>query len=267
MGYNRESRVLITGAAMGLGKGMAEKLVGKVAQLILWDINWEGLVTLQEDLGGEAKGVFVQKVDISKEKEIIEAAEEVIQKQGGIDLLINNAGIVVGKPFYQHSTEEIQKTISVNTLALMYISLQFLPGMLERQSGHICNIASSAGLATLPGMVPYVSSKFGAFGFSDALRIELKTMKSKVKVTTVTPYYVNTGMFDGVKAMLKLLNPDKVVNKILLGIQKNKSIVSMPVSYHFIRICQGLLPSFIYEWIMGSVLGIYKSMDSFTGRK
>jgi all-trans-retinol dehydrogenase (NAD+) len=267
MSYNKESRVLITGAAMGLGKGMAENLAGKVGKLILWDLDIKGLGILQQALGGESSGVFVQKVDLSEEGEILVAAKEVLKLHGGIDLLINNAGIVVGKPFVDHTVQDIQKTLSVNTLALLYTTRLFLPGMLERKNGHICNIVSSAGLATLPGMAAYVSSKFGAFGFSDALRIELKTMKAPVKVTTVTPYYINTGMFQGVKALLPLLSPEKVVRKILKGIEKEKKIVSMPVSYHFIRICQGLLPSAVYEWIMGSVLGIYNSMDSFKGRK
>jgi all-trans-retinol dehydrogenase (NAD+) len=101
----------------------------------------------------------------------------------------------------------------------------------------------------------------------DSLRIEMKLLKKNISVTTVTPYYINTGMFEGIKSVIPILKPESVARKIIHGIEHNRIFVSMPWSVHFIRLSQGLLPVRIFDWFAGSVLGIYKTMDHFKGHK
>jgi short-subunit dehydrogenase len=166
----------------------------------------------------------------------------------------------------------MDRTIKVNTLAPMYVARQVLPDMIRRNSGHICNIASAGGMLANPKMSVYAASKWAAIGWSDSVRIELQDMKSQVRITTIAPYYITTGMFDGVKSkVFPLLNPQKVSERIIGAIEHNKKMLMLmkwiPQPHHFIRLLQGLLPMRVFDWLLGEVLGIYHTMDNFTGRK
>jgi short-subunit dehydrogenase len=262
-----KTKVLITGVASGIGKIMARMALEKGAELIIWDINQVGIDTTIDEFTHLGK-ITGYKVDVSSENEIINTAQLVKQNHGNIDILINNAGMVVGKYFHEHSTQEINKTMAINANALMLITLQFLPDMIQNGGGHICNIASSAGFISNPKMSVYVASKWAAIGWSDSLRIEMQYLNTNVKVTTVTPYYINTGMFDGVKSqIIPILKPEYAAKKILKGIEKDKIYVSMPLGMHFIRLTQGILPVRAFDFVAGKILGIYHTMDHFTGRK
>ncbi len=259
--------VLITGGASGIGKLMGQIALQKGAELIIWDINQEKIDETMKTFAKIGK-VTGYQVDVSKLDQITDTAALVKQNHGPIDLLINNAGIVVGKLFQDHTPEEITRTMYINANALMYIALQFLPAMITRKSGHICNIASSAGLISNPRMSVYAASKWAAIGWSDSLRIEMQQQKTKVGITTVTPYYINTGMFDGVRSsIIPILKPDKAARKIIRGIEGNKFFVKMPLIIHFVRLCQGLMPIWLFDLLVGKVLGIYKTMEHFEGRK
>jgi all-trans-retinol dehydrogenase (NAD+) len=199
---------------------------------------------------------------------VIRTAAAVTAAQGGIDILINNAGVVTGKYFSDHTHDEIDRTMAINAAAPMHLTLVFLQNMIARNSGHICTIASSAGLISNPRMSVYAASKWAATGWSDSLRIEMQRLKLNIGVTTVTPYYINTGMFEGVRSWLvPILKPEAVARKIIRGIEHNRIFVSMPWSMRFVRFSQGLLPIRVFDWLVGDVMGIYKTMDHFTGRK
>jgi all-trans-retinol dehydrogenase (NAD+) len=119
-----------------------------------------------------------------------------------------------------------------------------------------------------PKMSVYAASKWGVIGWSDSVRIELQEMKSKVRVTTIAPYYINTGMFDGVKSrIIPILKPEYVAKRIIKAIERNTSFRGIPFGFHFIRFWQFLLPTRIFDWVFGEVFGIYHAMDAFTGRK
>ena len=117
-------------------------------------------------------------------------------------------------------------------------------------------------------MSVYVASKWAAVGWSDSVRIEMQQLKTNVGITTVTPYYITTGMFDGVRSsLIPILNPEKAARKIIQGIERNQLFVKMPLIIHFVRLCQGLMPIPIFDFVVGRVLGIYKTMEHFEGRK
>lgn len=257
--------VLITGGASGIGKIMGQKVLQKGGKLIIWDINKHSLQqTLKEfESLGE---VYGYTLDITNTNWVREIAEQVELEIGGVDILINNAGIVFGGYFHENSTENIEKVMKVNAIAPMQLALIFLPGMIKRKQGHICNITSSAGLVSNPKLAVYAGSKWAATGWSDSLRLEMKQLKTGVGVTTVTPYYINTGMFDGVKSNIPILNQDKVAKSIIKAIERNKIYLSMPWSMRFVRFFQGLFPIWFYDWFVGKVIGVYKTMDEFKGR-
>jgi len=259
--------VLITGGASGIGKIMARLMLKREAIVIIWDINGEKIVETIMELSNKGQ-VFGFKVDVSDIKQIREAFKIVKKEVGVIDVLINNAGIVIGKYFHEHSTVDILKTMEVNAIAPMYMANEFLTDMLHQNSGHICNIASSGGLISNPKMSVYAASKWSIIGWSDSLRLEMIQLKKKVNVTTIMPYYINTGMFDGVKSTMPILEPESVAITVVKAIEKNKRIVTIPgYLYRFTRLGQALLSTPVFDWVAGSVLGIYKTMEHFVGRK
>ena len=265
----KESRLLITGGASGIGRIMGRQALQRGAkEVILWDINEQNIASTVEELSalGRVKGY---KVDVSNNECVEQSYARVKEECGDVDILINCAGIVTSnKTFDKQSVQDIERTMRINSIAPMVVALQALPDMISRNRGHICNIASAAGMLSNPKMSVYAASKWAVIGWSDSVRIELKQMRSKVHFTTIAPYYISTGMFDGVKSrFFPILKPEKVARNILRAIEKNKDFKGLPFSFHFIRACQALLPSAWFDKILGDWVGIYSTMDNFTGRK
>lgn len=264
----KNKNVLITGGCSGIGKIMARKALERGAsKLIILDINAEGLQSTKSEFSSFNKEVFIYEINLASLEQIKEVADRVKNDVGDIDILINNAGIVVGKFFHEHTHEQIVKSMSVNTDAPMHVSLEFLPGMIKRGSGAICNIASSAGLISNPKMSVYAASKWGAVGWSDSLRLEMEHLNTGVSVSTIMPFYISTGMFDGVKSrLIPILKPEPTAERIMKAIETGRKLLAMPMPYWLIRVSQGIMPLAIYDWIMQNVLGIYDTMKEFKGR-
>lgn len=263
------SNILITGGASGIGKIMGRMALEKGANcVIIWDINQANIDTTVKEFEalGKVKGYIVNVAD---NKVVTAAYQQVCEDCGNVDILINCAGIITSnKTFDQVTEEEIVRTININTIAPMFVARAMLPDMLKRNKGHICNIASAGGMLGNPKMSVYGASKWGAIGWSESMRIELQSSKSRVRVTTVAPYYISTGMFDGVKSsIIPVLKPEYVSRKILKAIEKNKIFAGIPFGSHFIRFWQAILPTRVFDWFFGEVFGIYHTMDQFTGRK
>lgn len=258
--------ILITGGASGIGKLMAEMaLQKKAASVILWDINEKMLADVATEFNALGK-IYTIAVDLNQKESIDLAFVNTKALNIPIDILINNAGIVVGKLFENHSEQEIFRTMQINSNAPIYLSHLFLPMLSERPEALICNIASSAGLISNPKMSVYVASKWALLGFSDSLYIEMKQQKKKIHVTTVTPFFISTGMFDGVKSIVPIIKPNTAAQKIIRGIEKNKRFVSMPWTIRMIRFLQTIFSPGVFDKVVGEWGGIYHSMDQFKGR-
>ncbi len=269
MSYFTEKTVLITGAASGIGLIMARKCLERGAShLVMWDINEEALLSSAASFTREGYSVSTHVVDVSDPGQIRQTADEVLSEIGKVDVLFNNAGVVVGKAFHEHSYEEIDRTIGVNTLGLMYVTRAFLPGMIRTGSGQIVNIASAAGLTPNPGMTVYAASKWAALGWSDSLRIELERISKDLRVLTVQPSYINTGMFAGVKAprMVPLLDPEAISTKILDAVELNKIHLREPFMVKLTPFLKGIMPARLYDFVAGKAFKVYDSMSTFIGR-
>ena len=273
MSQFKGKKVLITGGASGIGKIMGRLALQKGAEVLLvWDINEANIAVTRDELShyGRVLGV---RVDVSQPEMVKEAYAKVVEQVGHVDILIHSAGIITSnKTFDQCSVEEIERTMKINAIAPMYVTQQVLPAMVARDNGHVCTIASAGGMLANPRMAIYAGSKWAAIGWSESVKIELKEQKSGVKVTTIAPYYITTGMFDDVRSkVFPLLQPEAAAAQIIKAIEQDKGMKVLvpwiPFPYHFIRLLQGLLPERIYDWLMGPVLGIYHTMDHFTGRK
>lgn len=263
----KDKTVLITGGASGIGKIMARLMLQRNAKVIIWDIDQskiEEAISAFSNLGVIAG----YNVDVSNIKQIQETAIKVKQEFGGVDVVVNNAGIVVGEYFHKHATSDIVKTMDINATAPMLITAEFLKDMLDKNSGHICNIASSGGLISNPKMSVYAASKWALIGWSDSLRLEMKQLNKNVNITTVMPFYINTGMFEGVESKIPILEPEATALTIVKAIEKNKKMVTIPgYIYRFTRFGQAVLSINIFDWFAGKVLGIYNTMDHFRGHK
>lgn len=260
--------ILITGGASGIGEMMGDMVLRKEArQLIIWDVDAEAMERVADAFKKLGKVTCFQ-VDLSDLDQIKSACEN-LEKEGiHVDILINNAGIVVGQNFWEHTHEDIERTLSVNTRALMHVALCLLPNMMKRGEGHIVNIASAAGMVGIPKMSVYAASKWAVIGWSESLRLELKHKYPDIVVTTVTPSYIDTGMFEGVKThpIQPILTTQKAAEKILNGVKRNKIFVRMPWSVYFLPMLKGLLPVRWFDWVVGKVLKVYDSMSGFKGR-
>ncbi len=263
----KEKQVLITGGCSGIGKIMARKVLERGGSVVIWDINKQSIDKTVKELSelGSVEG-FV--VDISDKEQVAQAAKATEKSVGKVDILINNAGIVVGKNFAEHSIAEIDRTMQINAMGAMYVAHHFLKGMLMRNSGHICNIASSAGLVGNPNMSVYAASKWAVSGWSESVRLELRKMRSAVKVTTIMPYYINTGMFDGVRSRIPILKPESAAETIVRSIERNRKMRTLPgYLYNFTRFSQGIFSRSGFDFVAGKIFGIYNSMNDFKGRK
>ena len=208
--------VLITGGASGIGKIMGKICLEKgAANLIIWDMNPESLEVAAADLR-QYGSVQTYEVDVTNDELVVKTYQDVLQRFERVGVLINCAGIVRGnQTFNKNTIADVRLTFGVNTIAPMVLSLQALQPMLDANEGHICNIASEAGMISNPKMSVYAASKWAVIGWSDSVRIELQQMKKNVHITTIAPYYINTGMFEGVQSpIFPILDPEKTSKKI-----------------------------------------------------
>ena len=264
------ANVLVTGGANGIGKLMGERcLLEGAANVVLWDINEENLQKTTQEFNKKGyRNVHPYIVDVSSPDDIEKTGTEVLLDIGNIDILFNNAGIVAGKKrFWEHNRNDIEKTMSINANGVMHVARVFLPDMLKQGHGHIINIASVAGIINNINMSVYVASKWACLGWSESLRLELEEEMGDFHVTSVTPSYIDTGMFKGVKAPLlfPLVQPEEAVDKIIDAVKKNKIFVRLPDTVGLVPILKGVLPTRTFDFV-AKVLGVTKSMDSFQGR-
>lgn len=265
----KSNKALITGGASGIGKLMGLQLLQKgLSTLVIWDINETLLQSTALEFKKMGYEVFIYLVDVMNAAQVINTAALVKKEVGKIDILINNAGIVVGKYFIDHTHEDIDKTIGINCNALMHITKEFLGDMMHTKQGHIVNIASAAGMVSNPKLSVYVASKFAVIGWSDSLRLEMEKEKTNVKITTVTPFFISTGMFEGVKSnIVPIVKPQDAVNKIIRGIENDRLYVRMPGIVNWVYFVKGILPARWFDTIVGKWFGMHATMNEFKGRQ
>jgi all-trans-retinol dehydrogenase (NAD+) len=266
-------RVLVTGGAMGMGRLFAERAIDEgAAAVALWDINEPALNATLADLADGPSDVSGYVVDVSDPAEIAATAADVLDDLGHIDVLVNNAGIVRGNAYFWETdpARDTTATIDVNTLAPMYVAHAFLPGMIAAQGEtRMLNLASAAGFTPNPRMAVYAASKWAVIGWSDSVRLELKQAGHEhVKVTTVCPYYVGTGMFEGAKSapLLPILDPHEVVDEAWTAMLAGSPFVVLPKTVMLSEMLKGMVPIGVRDFIADHVIGVYHTMDEFTGR-
>lgn len=299
----RGARVLITGAAHGMGALYARRAAREgAAAIALWDRDTAATEALAAELSSRATdtsgratepsirttdtsshitepdgrpspapSVRAITVDVSRREEIADAAATTRRFLGTPTILINNAGIVRSRTFWEHDPDaDIEQTMRINTLAPMWVTREFLPDMLTatHESHRILTIASAAGLMSNPNMSVYAASKWAAVGWSDSLRLELERAGHRhVAVTTFCPSYVSTGMFAGARGPLgtPIMTPEQAVDAAWTGMLSARPMVLRPWSVKAAMAARGILPTRAWDLIADRLLRVYSSMDHFIG--
>lgn len=265
------SRVLITGAARGMGELYARRAVAGGARAVaLLDIS--DTAPLAAELTRSGVQVRGYRVDLADRADIARVASAVTEDFGGIDIIINNAGIVRGAPFWEHDPErDIEGTLRVNTLAAMWLTRELLPAMIADGDTpkRVLNIASAAGTLANPNMSVYAASKWAMIGWSESLRLELESHGHRhIAVTTFCPSYVSTGMFAGARGPLltPILTPRQATQAAWLGMRRGTPMVLRPWTVKLAMALRGALPTRPWDALARHVFKVYSSMDRFTGR-
>ena len=201
----KNKNCFLTGAASGIGRSFALALAKEGMNLYISDINMERLETVKKEVEELGAKVFTARCDVSKYEDFEKAANDFHSKLGDVDLLINNAGIAIGGSIEELELEDWKEVLDINLWSIIYSIKLFLPGMLEKKSGHIVNVASTAGLMGSSEPLPYVTSKFAVVGLSEALYGQL--YNSSIKISVIVPSYIKTNIFteSKVKFSKKLL--------------------------------------------------------------
>ncbi len=181
--------VWITGASSGIGDALARALACEGALLILSARRAERLEALRGEIS-RPDDTLVLPLDVAEPAAIEHAAEEALAWRGGVDLLINNAGISQRAPVEDTSVETFRRVMEVNFFGAVHLTGLVLPSMLERGQGHVVNISSVAGYVSTPLRSAYAASKHALRAYSDSLRAEVSGRG--VQVTVICPGYIRT---------------------------------------------------------------------------
>jgi NAD(P)-dependent dehydrogenase (short-subunit alcohol dehydrogenase family) len=244
-------QVLITGAAGGIGRACAFLLAEKGASLTLVDIDFSGLEKVAggvESRGAEARWYVV---DVSDAEEVGRLHQKVCSDAGVPDILVNSAGVAETAAIEEAPLEDWRNVLGVNLWGSIHTLHYFLPGMYERGSGHVVNLASFAGLSAVAFEGPYVTSKFAIVGLTKTLRAEASV--HGVGVSVICPGFIDTPMLDNVKSVgfaesdssrLRRFTPgpEKLALKILACIDKNRPLLIYPAYYRTLLWVERLTP-------------------------
>jgi short-subunit dehydrogenase len=218
---------LITGAGGGLGNYIARALAAEGVNLALTDLPGAALDGLAAELQGRGVEVQCAPADLSDADQRQRLAAWATEALGPLDILVNNAGLEFGGSFLRTTEEELEAIVAINLLAVMDLTRIVLPGMLERERGHIVNMASLAGKVPPAYLAAYAATKHGVVGFTHALRAENGGGKP-VGFSAICPGFVSrVGMFGRLEHLvspprfLGTVPPESVGDAVVRAIRKN----------------------------------------------
>ncbi len=229
----------ITGAARGIGRATAEAFVRKGMKVAIGDLDVEEARRAADQLGA---GTIALELNVTDRASVERFLDEVEERLGPIDVLVNNAGIMPLGAFEAEDDATAQRQIDVNVNGVLYGMKAVLPRFRRRGRGHVVNIASTAGKAGFPGGATYCGTKHFVVGVSEAVRAELRD--TSIEVSCVMPGIVNTELATGLQQArgIKSVNPEDVAAEIVDALEVPRFDVYVPRSIGPINKVMGLLP-------------------------
>jgi len=251
---------LVTGAARGIGRATALALAEEGARLILADIDGAALRETQAGVSARSECLLAETVDVANRERMAAFAESVHQAVPCVDILINNAGVYLTGSLLEISLDDWDWALSINLWGIIHTAHFFVPPMVKQGvHGHVVNVSSMYGYWPAPGVIGYLTAKFGVFGFSEALREDLRPYG--IAVATVCRGIVRTdlvrnmrrrnvaGAASGLDHLQKTYDrrnygPEKVARAIVRAILRNRKRVMVSpeahVMYYMERFCPWL---------------------------
>ncbi len=250
MGKLQNKNIIITGASSGIGEKVALKAAERGARPILLARSIDKLEVLCEKINEKTSAdCMFHQVDVSETYQVIEVFKKILDEVGYVDILLNNAGFGVFDAFHEAKLEDVEKMFDVNVIGLMACTKQVLPSMLERNTGHIVNIASQAGKLATAKSSGYAATKHAVLGFTNALRMELSD--ANIHVSAVNPGPIETNFFtvadqtgNYVKNVKKyMLQSDEVAEKIVQLMEHPKRELNLPKWMNMGSVLYNLFPT------------------------
>ncbi len=230
---NIDGRVaVVTGAGSGLGRAISLELAARGCDIALVDINQEALDESANLVRKSGQKTSCHVVDVSNKEQMLALPEAVLSQHKAVHILVNNAGVSVGKPFLEQSVEDLEWITGINYWGVLYGCKFFLPHLIAQDEAHIVNLSSSAGLTGMASQSSYSATKFAVRGFSECLFVELAN--TNVGVTCVHPGAVATNILnasrmdaDQKKKIIKgfemiAMAPEKAASLIANSIEKKR---------------------------------------------
>jgi len=248
--------VVITGAGSGIGKYLAMLLAEQGCNLALNDYDAESLAETEELAVEFGAKVFTKAFDVGNRDANFEFADQAKATLGPADVVINNAGVSLGKMAIEEvSYEDFQWIVNINMWGVIHGSTAFLSQLREQPQANLVNICSSFGMMGVPYQAPYSATKFAVRGFTESIRLEL--MDTKITCCLVFPGGVRTNIVENARHRsaddksqllrvfdkMSVISAEKAAKKIVNGIRKNREKVVLGDAYSFAF--ASLLPSFI----------------------
>jgi short-subunit dehydrogenase len=235
--------VLVTGASSGIGEALALRFAREGARLALTGRDQSRL----EDVGARCQKIGAEAAtypaDLTDEQQVIDLAAAIHARDAAVDVLINNAGVVMGGLCWQVEPAQWRRLHDINVMGVVHGIRAFVPRMIQRGSGgHVVNMSSVSGFVGAPGMSTYSASKFAVTGLSESLRVELH--RHSIGVSTICPGFVKTPIQSKVELVGELdtprgrarvardierttLLPEAVADRTLRAIRRNEALVSV----------------------------------------
>jgi NAD(P)-dependent dehydrogenase (short-subunit alcohol dehydrogenase family) len=249
--------VLITGGSRGLGLALARQMAAEGARLAICGRDPESLGRARDALVKAGAEVLAVPCDVTDPESVREMLEQVHQRCGPIDVLINNAGVIEVGPAVTMSLGDYEEAMATNFWGMLYPTIALLPEMRQRRSGRIVNITSIGGKLGIPHLLPYSASKFAAVGFSQGLHAEVAS--DGIKVVTVCPGLMRTGsprnaIFRGQHrseyAWFSIsdslpglsISAERAARRIVAACRRGDAEVLFPVTARFVSVVNAIAP-------------------------
>jgi short-subunit dehydrogenase len=258
----RGAAAAITGAASGIGRALALALAARDCDLALADRDDAGLATLAAEIArSHPQKVTVRRVDVGEPRQIQDFAQAAIADHPGLNIVVNNAGVALMGQFDEIDQAQMDWLMNINFWGVVHGTRAFLPHLAGQREAHIVNLSSIFGIIAPPGQTAYAAAKFAVRGFSEALRHELQTAASPVRLSVVHPGGVATniarnsrtgsGMTDNERRAQSIERFDAVAKttpkdaalRIIKGIEKNQPRILIGNDARFMDLLQRFRPA------------------------
>jgi short-subunit dehydrogenase len=247
-------KALVTGAASGIGRGIALELARHGADVYLWDVNEQGLASVVAELRLLNVQVESATVDLTQPDQITTAVQAVLGRWSSIDILVNNAGVAYYGPTHKMTATQWDWLLQINLLAPIQITREFLPTLLEQPEAHLLNVCSISGLVAGGRFSAYHTSKFGLIGFTESLRAEYG--RRGLGVTALCPGPVDTNLYrqcatgNGGKSAPEpprwlCTTVERVARRAIRSIQHNQRMPVVGLLAHLLLNAKWLVPGLL----------------------